>query len=86
MNQQKSKLISASTGHDCAAKQAESTKLAVQVAEFLKAGGKVKEVDPVRPLNSTIVHGTKHGYFIAKCRCGKCIKWANKNLKKGDAA
>ncbi len=86
MNQQ-TKQVSATTGHDCASKGIEQAHLEKQVAKFLKAGGKIKVVSADPQINQKLVHGTRHSYVIAMCRCGPCTKWANKHrVTQGEVA
>ena len=82
-----SKQVSATTGHHCAEKQIESALLAKRIAKFLKNGGVIKTMRADAQINQKLIHGTRHAYVIAMCRCGPCIQWSNKHrVTKGEVA
>ena len=79
MKTQSKPAVAAVTGHDCASKQLEQARIEQQLQEFLKSGGRIKTVKADPKINQKLVHGTRHTYVIAMCRCGPCLKWANKH-------
>lgn len=56
---QRTKQVSAITGHHCAAKQIESALLAKRIARFLKNGGVIKAVSTELRTSVGVIHGTR---------------------------
>lgn len=60
--------------HDCANKQQQSYDLEIQVQKFITNGGEIRTNNEKKPVHK-LIHGTRHAYNIASCRCAVCVSW-----------
>lgn len=61
---------------ECAQKHSIAQKLERQIQDFLAKGGVIDtRQNNEKYAKPKLVHGTRHAYNIAACRCAVCVSW-----------